>query len=125
MTRDELQRVRNWADDKIGTGEEPSWLWYQHMKLRECLDAIIGGMECKALEWGDRPAVLDDDVIQWKDDGPAWHDPNGHPTYDPQTGLRLVASNPGSGGAQPHGQKATANNPELEDKTVRLLKTAY
>jgi hypothetical protein len=44
MGRDELERVRNWADDKLATGAEPPWAWYQYMKLRETLDAILGGM---------------------------------------------------------------------------------
>jgi hypothetical protein len=43
--REELQRVRDWAQAKIATGEEPPWGWYQYMKLRETLDAILGGME--------------------------------------------------------------------------------
>jgi len=44
MTRDELQRVRQWADSKLATGEEPPWAWYQYMKLRETLDATLPGM---------------------------------------------------------------------------------
>jgi hypothetical protein len=45
MTRSELQRVRDWADSKIATGEEPPWAWYQYMKLRETMDAILAGMD--------------------------------------------------------------------------------
>ena len=44
MTRDELQRVRDWADAKIATGEEPPWAWFQYMKLREVLDQMMAGM---------------------------------------------------------------------------------
>ncbi len=44
MTREELQRVREWAVGKLATGEEPPWAWYQYMKLREVLDAILAGM---------------------------------------------------------------------------------
>lgn len=44
MTKAELQRVRQWADDKLVAGEEPPWAWYQYMKLRETLDAILAGM---------------------------------------------------------------------------------
>ena len=40
----ELMRIRHWADQKIQAGEEPPWAWYQYMKLREVLDAIIAGM---------------------------------------------------------------------------------
>jgi hypothetical protein len=125
MTRDELQKVRNWADDKVGTGEEPSWLWYQHMKLRECLDAIIGGMEGAAVEWENRPAMPADDVIQSDDGTAAWHEPNGRPTYDPQTGLRLVVSKPAQAGASSQSQKPADGNSALEDHTVSLLRSAY
>ena len=45
MGRGELQRVRDWAHAKIAAGEEPPWAWYQYMKLRETLDAILGGMD--------------------------------------------------------------------------------
>ncbi len=45
MTKDELQKVREWADGKIATGVEPPWAWFQYMKLRETLDAILGGMD--------------------------------------------------------------------------------
>lgn len=45
MTRDELQRVRDWADHKITTGAEPPWAWFQFMKLREDLDQILAGMD--------------------------------------------------------------------------------
>ena len=43
MTDSEIQKMRKWADDKIATGAEPPWAWYQYMKLRETLDAIIAG----------------------------------------------------------------------------------
>lgn len=44
MTRHEIERMREWAQDKIAKGEEPPWAWYQYMKLRETLDAILAGM---------------------------------------------------------------------------------
>jgi hypothetical protein len=50
MTKEELQRLRNWAEAKIAAGQEPPWAWYQFMKLREAVDAIIGEMECVAIE---------------------------------------------------------------------------
>lgn len=49
MTRQELQRLRAWADTKIATGQEPQWAWYQLMKLREALDAIVGQMEAESV----------------------------------------------------------------------------
>lgn len=48
MTREELEKVRAWADDKIAKGAEPPWAWYQYMKLRETLDAVLAGMEATA-----------------------------------------------------------------------------
>ena len=49
MTRLELQRLRKWADAKIATGQEPPWAWFQLMKLREALDALIGEMEAESI----------------------------------------------------------------------------
>jgi hypothetical protein len=49
MTREELQKVRDWADAKIATGEEPPWAWFQYMKLRENLDAILSGMDATCI----------------------------------------------------------------------------
>jgi hypothetical protein len=45
MDRAELERVRDWATEKIARGSEPPWAWYQYMKLRETLDAILSGMD--------------------------------------------------------------------------------
>lgn len=45
MTREHIEQVRAWAHEKIATGEEPPWAWYQYMKLRETLDAILAGMD--------------------------------------------------------------------------------
>ena len=49
MTRQELQRLRAWADERIATGLEPQWVGYQLMKLREALDAIVGQMEAESV----------------------------------------------------------------------------
>ena len=61
MTRQELQRLRTWADAKIAAGQEPQWAWYQLMKLREALDAIIGQMEAEsvALEMASLPLAAE------------------------------------------------------------------
>lgn len=45
MTRDDLQKMRDWADGKIATGAEPPWTWFQYMKLRETLDQILEGTD--------------------------------------------------------------------------------
>lgn len=42
--REELEKIREWADSKIASGSEPPWAWYQYMKLRETVDAILGGI---------------------------------------------------------------------------------
>ena len=42
--RADLERIHKWASGKIGAGNEPPWAWYQYMKLRETIDAILGGM---------------------------------------------------------------------------------
>jgi hypothetical protein len=42
--REELEKIRDWANAKIATGQETPWSWYQYMKLRETLDEILGGM---------------------------------------------------------------------------------
>jgi hypothetical protein len=43
--REELERIRDWADAKIQGGSEPPWAWYQYMKLIETIDAIVVGMD--------------------------------------------------------------------------------
>lgn len=48
--REDLQKIRDWADAKIATGEEPPWAWYQYMKLCETLDAILAGMAATTTE---------------------------------------------------------------------------
>lgn len=45
MDKAELERVRDWANEKLATGEEPPWSFYQHMKLVEALDEILRGMD--------------------------------------------------------------------------------
>lgn len=42
--RDDLLRVREWAQSKVQGGQEPPWAWYQYMKLVETVDAILSGM---------------------------------------------------------------------------------
>ena len=42
--RDELDRIRSWAQDKLATCEEPPWAFFQYMKLVEAVTAILDGM---------------------------------------------------------------------------------
>ena len=45
MKRDELQRVRDWADQELTMGVGPPWARYQFMKLREAANAILFCMD--------------------------------------------------------------------------------
>lgn len=45
MMREELERIREWADSKIQSGSEPPWAWYQYMKLVETVEALLQGMD--------------------------------------------------------------------------------
>jgi hypothetical protein len=38
-----LLLVRNWARERVDTGREPPWAWYQYMKLMEAVDQIRRG----------------------------------------------------------------------------------
>lgn len=40
----QLNDVRQFAKEKIATGAEPPWAWYQYMKLIEASEAILAGM---------------------------------------------------------------------------------
>ncbi len=82
MTRQELQRLRAWADEKITANQEPQWAWYQLMKLREALDAVIGQMEAESI------------AIEMAASLPA--------AADTDRGPRLVVSNSPSDGAPAH-----------------------
>ena len=44
MTNEQLKSMRDWATTKITKGDEPPWSWYQYMKLREAIDALMAGM---------------------------------------------------------------------------------
>lgn len=44
MGHADLERVREWAAQKLSMGKEPPWSWYQLMKLSEAIDAILAGM---------------------------------------------------------------------------------
>lgn len=79
MTREELEKVREWADERLATGAEPPWAWYQYMKLRETLDAILAGMA----------------VTRPKESSPQSEQRS-------ETHLRLVAEATSRDSAQPH-----------------------
>ena len=68
MTKEELCKVREWADTQIAAADLPA-IWYQLMKLREALDAII--------------VVLDSIPLIVSEDRP-------HPSRGSRRHLRLV-----------------------------------
>ena len=45
MRIEELRRMDEWAARRIGSGNETPWDWYQLMKLREALEALISSEE--------------------------------------------------------------------------------
>lgn len=45
MTKADLERIRDLAVERLSTGSEPPWVWYQLMKLREASESLIDGME--------------------------------------------------------------------------------
>lgn len=55
--RQELERIREWANTKLQSGQEPPWAWYQYMKLRETVDAILGGMSATVTRPDSRESV--------------------------------------------------------------------
>ena len=40
----QLIEVKDWAQRKINSCQEPPWAWYQYMKLIEASDALLAGM---------------------------------------------------------------------------------
>ena len=38
-----LVLIRDWAGEKVRSGREPPWAWYQYMKLVEAVDSIRQG----------------------------------------------------------------------------------
>lgn len=45
MNRDDLERVRQWAEQKLTTEGEPPWSWYRYMQLKDAISALIQGMD--------------------------------------------------------------------------------
>ena len=45
MNKADLERIREMAIEKLTTGNEPPWVWYQLMKLREASEALMAGMD--------------------------------------------------------------------------------
>lgn len=45
MTKADLERIRDLTMQRLSTGNEPPWVWYQLMKLREASESLIAGMD--------------------------------------------------------------------------------
>jgi hypothetical protein len=45
MTKADLERICDLALTRLATGNEPPWVWYQLMKLREASEALMAGMD--------------------------------------------------------------------------------
>jgi hypothetical protein len=39
--KDDLERVRDWAEARIKGGDVPDWSWDHHVKLVEAIDAVV------------------------------------------------------------------------------------
>ena len=48
MQVSDLKAVDEWAARRISSGDETPWDWYQLMKLREALEALIATEETRA-----------------------------------------------------------------------------
>jgi hypothetical protein len=48
--KNDLTRVKEWAQEKAQGGSEPPWAWYQYMKLIEAVNAIQQGMTVTTTE---------------------------------------------------------------------------
>ncbi len=85
--REELEQVREWADAKIASGQEPPWAWFQYMKLRETLDGILAGLDSVTTESSQQSAPHQGTHLQLvadtdsQDNAP--HRPVGLPTQLP------------------------------------------
>jgi hypothetical protein len=45
--RDELETLRAWSETRLESAEKASGEWFQHMRLREALDAILLAMDAR------------------------------------------------------------------------------
>ena len=41
VVKNELEKVRDWAEARIKSGNVPDWSWQQHVTLIEALDAML------------------------------------------------------------------------------------
>ena len=39
--KDDLEKVRDWAEARIKAGDVPDWSWHHHVELIETIDAVL------------------------------------------------------------------------------------
>ena len=85
--RGELEKVLEWASEKLAAGQEPPWAWYQYMKLCETLEAILAGMDATTTESSQQSAQHSEKHLQLVDSTDAQdispRRPTGLPTQTP------------------------------------------
>lgn len=45
ITKDDLNHLLKWAQEKTHDDGQPPWAWYQYMKLVETVESILKGMD--------------------------------------------------------------------------------
>ena len=55
VSAEDLDRIRQWAKEKIAQGSEPPWAWYQYMKLIEAIQSLQAGMAASITQTENSP----------------------------------------------------------------------
>lgn len=84
--RIQLQRLVDWAHEKIKGGNEPPWAWYQYMKLIETATAILQSMALTTTVDSRRAAKRLGNNLRLVDGEPP---PNNVPPDPPEGPIRL------------------------------------
>jgi hypothetical protein len=83
----QLNDVRQWAKDKLASGQEPPWAWYQYMKLIETADAILSSFATVTTENSPQSEAHQDGHLRLVDStypqDTAQHRPSGLPVHLP------------------------------------------
>jgi hypothetical protein len=64
MIKDDLDRIRKWADDRLSTNQEPPWAWFQLMKLREVVDDTLEALNATTTTHSAGPVLAVDNDSQ-------------------------------------------------------------
>lgn len=52
MDADKLSEVRSEVAERLASGEEPPWAWFNLMKLQEALDQVLEGLKAVSPQTG-------------------------------------------------------------------------